>query len=59
MMSANVVFHVFEHGSNSLKVFDTVDHQIFKKLHFYGIREKSFEIVSELSFEQKSIYRIC
>ena len=44
MMSGSVVFHAFEHGSNSLKAFDTADHRIlFKKLHFYGIREKTLK----------------
>ena len=41
MMSGSVVFHAFEHGSNSL---NTVDHRVlFKKSHFYGIREKTLK----------------
>ena len=39
--------------SGILKAFDTVDHQIFKKLHFYGIREKTLKWFSSYVSNRK------
>ena len=39
--------------SGIFKAFHTVDHQIFKKLHFYGIREKTLKWFSSCFSNRK------